>query len=99
MADVNKSRQQQQNHLKCEICDKEFRSNNGLKNHLNVFHKLMDEHQCNICQSVFKLQSQLNSHVKIIHENKKYCKCDFCEIAITTIGKSPKKNFYWFFCF
>ena len=21
------------------------------------------------------------------------------ELAITTIGKSPKKNFYWFFCF
>ena len=21
------------------------------------------------------------------------------KLAITTIGKSPKKNFYWFFCF
>ena len=69
MADLNKSRQDP---LKCEICDKDFKSNNGLKNHFNIVHKLMKEHQCNICQKVFKLQTQLNSHVKIVHENKKY---------------------------
>ena len=62
MADLNKSRQ---NPFKCEICDKEFRDIKGLKNHLNLVHKLMGEHQCNICQSVFKLQKQLNSHVKM----------------------------------
>ena len=66
MADLDNSRQQQQNPLKCEICDKEFRSNNGLKSHLNLVHKSMKEHQCNICQSVFKLQRQLSSHVNLI---------------------------------
>ena len=76
MADLDGLRQQQQNPLKCEVCDKEFKSNHGLKNHLNKVHKLMKEHQCNICQSIFKLQSQLTSHVKITHENKKYHKCD-----------------------
>ena len=79
MANSNENRQQQQNPLKCEICDKEFKSNNGLKTHLNLVHKLMKEHQCNICQAVFKVQRQLNSHVKIAHENKKYHKCDSCE--------------------
>ena len=68
MADLNNSGQ---NLLQCEICEKEFKSNSSLKNHFNIVHKLMEEHQCNICQSVFKLQRQLNSHVKIVHENKK----------------------------
>ena len=46
-------RQQQQNPLKCEICDKEFKSNSGLKNHFNLVHKLMKENQCKICQKGF----------------------------------------------
>ena len=68
MADSNKSRQ---NSLKCEICEKEFKSHNCLKNDYNIVHKLMKENQCNICQRVFKLQSKLTSHVEIAHENKK----------------------------
>ena len=71
MANLDDLRQQQINTLRCEICDKEFKSNNGLKNHFNIVHKLMKEPQCNICQKVFKLQTQLTSHVKIAHENKK----------------------------
>ena len=70
---------QQENSLKCQICDKEFQSNNGLKNHFNIVHKLMKEHQSNICRSVYKLQRQLNLHVKIAHENKKYHICDSCK--------------------
>ena len=65
MASSNKSRQKQQNLLKCEICDKEFRSNNGLKNHSNIVHKLIKEHQCNICQKKFKLRSQLTLSLNI----------------------------------
>ena len=73
MANLNKTRQ---NLLKCEICDKEFKSSKGLKNHIDIVHKLMEEHhQCNTCQKVFKLQSQLTSHVKTVHEKKKYHKC------------------------
>ena len=79
MASLNKSRQ---NPVKCEICEKEFKSNNILKNHFNIVHKLMEEHQCNICQKGFKLQSQLTAHVKITHENKKYHKCDSCNTLL-----------------
>ena len=79
MADLNELRNQQQNSPKCEICDKEFKSNGGLKKHFNIVHKLMKEHQCNICQSIFKLQCKLNSHVKIAHENKRNHKCNSCE--------------------
>ena len=88
MASVNISRQQEQNLLICEICDKEFKSNNGLKYHFNTFHKLMKEHQCNICQQKFKLQSQLTSHVKITHENqKKEHECEICEKIFITKQK------------
>ena len=45
MADFGKLRKQQQKSFKCEICDKEFKSNNGLKNHFNIVHKLIKEHQ------------------------------------------------------
>ena len=45
--------------LKCEICDTEFKNNNGLRRHFNIVHKLLKEHQCNICQNAFKLQCQL----------------------------------------
>ena len=76
MAGLNKSRY---NPPKCEICDKEFKSNTGLKKHFTIVHKLMKEHQCNICQKVFKLQSQLTLHMKIAHENKKYHICDSCK--------------------
>ena len=71
MVNSNKSRQ---NPIECEICDKEFKSNNGLKNHFNIVHKLMKKYQCNICQSIFKLQCHLNYHMKIAHQNKKYHK-------------------------
>ena len=65
MADLNKLREQQQNPLKCEICDREFKSNNTLKKHFNIVHRLIKEHQCNICQNVFTFLSQLTSHMKI----------------------------------
>ena len=58
MDNSTKSRQQQQNTLKCEICDKEFRRNNGLKNHLNLVHTSMEEHPCNTCLSVFNTVSE-----------------------------------------
>ena len=79
MANFNNSRQ---NPLQCES-GKEFKSNRDLKNHFNVAHKLMKEHECNICQKVFKLQSQLTLHMKIAHENKKYHRCDSCGKAFS----------------
>ena len=92
MANVNKSKQQQENPLKCEICDNKFKSNNGLKNHLNLAHKFMEEQQCNICQSVFKLQRQLNSHVKIVHENIKYHKAESLKKHINSVHNSQKDH-------
>ena len=59
---------------KCEICDKEFQTNNSLMNHFKSIHNLEKEYQCNICQKIFNIQRQVTSHVKIVHENKKHHK-------------------------
>ena len=67
-----------QNHisLKCEICDKEFKNNRGLKYHFNMVHNLGKECQCNICQKIFNSQNKLTMHLKSVHANKKDSKCN-----------------------
>ena len=79
MDNLKKLRKHQISLSKCEICEKEFKNNNGLKCHFNFVHSLEKEYQCNICQNAYKLQSQLTFHVTSVHENKKYHKCDSCE--------------------
>ena len=62
--------------LKCEVCDKEFKSNRGLKFHFNIIHNFEKEHRCNICQKVFHIRRKLTLHVKFVHENNKHHKLD-----------------------
>ena len=78
MNNLKKLRQNQIS-LKCEICDKEFKSKNSLKNHFNITHNLEKKYECNICQKDFNVQTALTSHVKIVHGNKKHQKCDSCD--------------------
>ena len=80
MEDLNKSGQRIQVLLKCEICDKEYKSKQGLGNHFKNVHNfnLIKEHQCNICQSGFDFQSQLTLHMKIAHGKENHPKCDSC---------------------
>ena len=69
---LNMSRQNSQ----CEICGKEFKSNIGLKNHFNVIHKLMKEHQCNICEKciliLFIMEKKITNvnHVESIFQEQ-----------------------------
>ena len=69
--------------LKCEICDKEFKSKSGLKYHFNITHNFEKKHQCNICQKDFNISSQLMLHLKSVHTNKKDFKCDSCGKAFS----------------
>ena len=68
----------------CEICDKEFKTNIGLKSHFNNIHNLEKEYQCNICQKVFNDKSQFTCHMKSVHENKKCHKCESCGKSFST---------------
>ena len=87
---------------KCEICDKEFKTVNGLKSHFNITHNLEKILQCNICQKVFNTQSQLTLHTKCVHKDKKNHKCHACgkqpvpDVMFTTIeppvGNNGKAN-------
>ena len=79
-------------HYKCDICEKEFKNNNGLKMHFNIVHNFVKEHQCNICQKVFKLNNQLTSHLKIAHGNKKHHKCDSCGKSFTRASTQMREH-------
>ena len=63
----------------CEICNKEFKTKSGLRQHISIIHGEQKENKCNICLKIFHLQSKLTSHMKSVHENKKNHKCDSCE--------------------
>ena len=84
MKNLKKLRKDQ---IKCEICDKEFKTKNGLKNHFNITHDLEKEHHCNICQKAFNILNQLTTHMKVVHsKNKKYHKCVSCERLFSRAG-------------
>ena len=84
---------QHQIQLKCEICDKEFKTKNGLKNHFNITHDLQKEHLCNICQKAFNILNQLTTHMKVVHsKNKAYHKCESCGKALSDSGKLKRHN-------
>ena len=79
--------------IKCEICDKEFKTKNGLKNHFNITHDLQKEHLCNICQKAFNILNQLTTHMKVVHsKNKAYHKCESWGKALSDSGKLKRHN-------
>ena len=84
MNDLKKLRQNQIT-IKCEICDKEFKNNIGLRQHIKNTHNFVKEHQCNICQKVFQLRKQL-----ISHGNKKHHKCVLCGKTFSKEGSLKK---------
>ena len=59
---------------KCEICDKEFKADKGLKYHFNITHNLEKILRCNICQKNFKNQGELVLHSKKFHEQILYAR-------------------------
>ena len=87
--DNSKKILQNQIPLKCEICDKVFKTINGLKTHFIIIHDLEQEFQCNIWQKIFYIQKQLISHVKIVLGNKNH-NCDLCGKAFSELGNLMK---------
>ena len=69
---------------KCEICDKEYKTRNGLRLHFVKFHdEQKGQQQCNVCNIKFSCQSKLNSHMKSVHEDKNHHKCNECGKSFT----------------
>lgn len=60
----------------CQICNKRFAQNCGLKEHLTA-HFDVKNFPCNLCDSVFKSGKQLWAHKNFVHSNKKF-ECNIC---------------------
>ena len=69
----------------CDICDKDFKNKNGLKNHYNIKHDIgaLQPKACNICDKT--LIGSLTLHINNVH-GKKIHKCDSCNRYCSTIG-------------
>ena len=63
----------------CGKCDKTFRSNRGLKLHLQTIHYKNWSGSCLICDKIFNSQIMLERHIKTWHEPKKRgLTCNLC---------------------
>lgn len=64
----------------CHICDKEFRLQTSLMNHLRIHNEVRDYH-CTYCKASFRKAHYLRLHVDGVHLNKRPNKCDQCDAA------------------
>ena len=71
--------------IKCEICDKTFTTNLGLKYHMGSIHDQYDIQpkdllkKCDMCDQEFYEPNLLNEHLKDCLENHKNFTCKFCD--------------------
>ena len=73
---------------KCEICEKDFTSKRGLKNHIDKFHpdNVNYDWKCEVCNKGFKTKSSMLSHITKCHKeikvdeyyNNLKIKCKLC---------------------
>ena len=63
----------------CELCDKSFTAQNGLRQHINSHHDGIRFFNCNFCDSEFYTKIAMENHVTNVHEKKKSSfKCAIC---------------------
>ena len=69
------------NPKKCIECDKFFKDNNRLNNHLAKFHCVSSSvtmHKCDQCPKSYTSEQLLFTHSKKIHKVSKLHTCTFC---------------------
>ncbi|XP_011207448.2 zinc finger protein 883 [Bactrocera dorsalis] len=78
--------------LKCEICDKIFRSNAALnyhvKTHLRIF--LDAPHECPYCRKTFYTDTNLKQHIRVVHSQIKRHTCELCDKPFATLDHLKK---------
>ena len=62
--------------IKCQFCDKYFKSFIGRNSHIQNVHWSSNV-KCDLCDRIVKT-TELKRHMKVIHENKRDYKCDTC---------------------
>lgn len=69
--------------FECEVCNKRFRENHGLKMHMSVHSN--ERFQCPKCQKLFKLASTLKVHMDKRHTDAQAYVCNYCKCAFENV--------------
>lgn len=71
--------------LKCQHCNKEFKSRSNLQQHKLVHTNRSRDFSCHICGKMFFTKGTLSTHMTT-HEDTKPYKCDYCGMAFRARG-------------
>ena len=71
----NRSKSEFEN--RCQICEKGFRTEQGVKLHMNRIHEGVI--RCNACIKTFENESEMKIHMNRVHEHERETKCESCE--------------------
>ena len=77
----NRIAAQYQYQFQCQLCDKRFKNNLTLKNHIESVHNGV-KYTCEQCFKQFTDRGSLSKHIKNIHEGVRY-ECDQCGYKAT----------------
>ena len=69
--------------FECQECDKGFRNNRQLQDHINIVHKKEPVITCTECCVSFLTQFQLNKHKQSKHSNLIF-NCQSCDKSFTS---------------
>lgn len=78
--------------LKCEICDKIFRSNAALNYHVKTHLRILLDapHECPYCRKSFYTDTNLKQHIRIVHSQIKRHTCELCDKPFATLDHLKK---------
>lgn len=83
--------------LQCNVCEKAFKSNNDLENHVKSDHAQLNPKQCSLCD-MYLSESAFDVHFALVHEGKKWTelyKCSFKRCKFKFVTKSAlTEHFY-----
>lgn len=71
--------------LKCQHCNKEFKSRSNLQQHKLVHTNRRRDFSCHVCGKMFFTKGTLSTHMTT-HEDTKPFKCEFCPMAFRARG-------------
>ncbi|KAM3955602.1 uncharacterized protein ACR2FA_010470 [Aphomia sociella] len=71
--------------LRCEHCNKEFKSRSNLLQHKLVHTERSRDFSCHVCGKMFYTKGTLGTHM-MTHEDTKPYKCEFCPMAFRARG-------------
>ena len=74
----------------CTLCERSFKSKQGLKGHHTTVHDTANAFQCPFCSTTFAQKNGLKLHIAGIHEGIKPHACKICDY--TTTQKSTLKQ-------